>query len=216
MQASLARAKYGDYDREPISRTGARSILRPMQLGRGMTTGVAAAAVAAAFLILSTGAFAAGATVVTAPTSHDFGSQTVGTPSAPFTFTLTNRCYEDIANPGTCLMPGGNHPFTPSVSVTGDFAIKNNNCITLMPGDTVLGTSCTFDVVFVPSAAGSQLGVVDVGDPAGFGKAGVTGTGVPPAAAATPGALPGSAPGGKKCKKRHRSAATAKRCRKRR
>jgi hypothetical protein len=175
---------------------------------RGLKGKVALALLLAAALPAS--ASAAGAPIVTSPTSHDFGSQLVGTASTPFTFTLTDRCYEDVGVPGTCV---ANNPFTPSVSVSGPFAIQGNNCTAPMPGNTVFGTTCTFNVVFIPSAAGGQSGVVDVGDPAGFGKAAVTGTGTAPSAVAP---VPVPAPAAKKCKKRHRASAAKKKCRKRR
>jgi hypothetical protein len=167
--------------------------------------------------------FAAGAHAQTAPYqispfNHSFGQQALGTTSAPATFTLTVRCYEDVGNPGTCLM---NNPFTPNVTVSGDFAIRDNGCTSMMPGNSTFGTSCNFNVVFVPTLLGDRTGIVDVGQPDGFARAGVTGTGVPPPMPVQPIPLqPGpslpTAPR-KRCKKKKggKRAAAAKKCRKR-
>jgi hypothetical protein len=169
-------------------------------------------AVAAAALVSLVFSSAVIAYPLTAPNSHDFGSLTPGSTSAPVTFTLTDRCFEDPPNPGTCE---SNYPLTPLVTVTGDFAIQNNGCTSPMPGDTVFGSSCTFKVVFAPTGIGPRSGIVDVGDPIGFAMASVTGTGV--AAASIPGPAPVVPVNPtKKCKK-HRSASSAKkRCKKKR
>jgi len=173
-------------------------------------------AIVAAGVLLPTGS--AAARVSTTPNSHDFGGQTAGTTSAPFTFTLTVRCTEDPANPGSGICNGGmSEPFTPNVTVSGRFVIQNNNCTSTMPGNTTFGTSCTFGVAFAPLAIGAHTGIVDVGEPSGFGKAAVYGFGLsPPLPLATPVTPTGVQPTTKrrKCKKRRASA--AKKCRKRR
>jgi hypothetical protein len=216
MQASLARAKYGGYDRELISRTGARSIPTPMGKRRTRAVGFVAV-VALAWLACAASAMAYPSL---SPSSHDFGSVMPGSSSAPSTFTLTVRCQEDPPNPGTCASP---YPLTPNVTVTGDFAIQNNGCTAPMAGNTTFGTSCTFDVVFRPTVVGARTGIVSVGDPIGFAQGSVTGTGVapfaptPPATTLAPTPAPGTTAQLKKCKKRHRRASVAKRhCRKRR
>src|SRR5688572_2676269 len=77
------------------------------------------------------------ARVSTTPFNHAFGGQTVGTTSGPVTFTLNVRCTEDPANPGSGICnPPGAEPFTPNVTVTGNFAIQSNNCTSTMPGNT--------------------------------------------------------------------------------
>lgn len=157
------------------------------------------------------------ARVQTAPINHTFAGQTIGTSSGPFTFTLTVSCHEDPANLGTCFPPpDGNDPLTPNVTVTGPFAIQNNNCTSPMPGNTFAGTSCTFGVVFAPQSTGSQTGIVDVGDPDGFGKASVSGFGLalplPPANPASTTPAPQTPPGRRKCKKRKGAGKAAKRC----
>jgi hypothetical protein len=176
------------------------------------------AALVTAGVLLPAGS--AAAHVSTTPNSHNFGGQTAGTTSAPFTFTLIVRCVEDPANPGSGMCQAGPEPFTPNVTVTGNFVIRNNNCTSTMPGNTTIGTSCTFGVAFAPLIAGTHSGIVDVGDAAGFGKAAVSGFGLsPPLAPVTPVATTSQPPTPrKKCKKRRTSpaGAAAKKCRKRR
>jgi hypothetical protein len=170
-------------------------------------------AVAAAALVSLVFSCAAMAYPSTAPNSHDFGLLTTGSTSAPFTFTLTDRCLEDPPNPGTCQ---SNYPLTPHVTVTGDFAIQNDGCTSPMPGDTVFGTSCTFKVVFSPTGIGPRSGIVDVGDPIGFAMASVTGTGTAIAASIpVPGPVVPVSPT-KKCKKHRSASAAKKRCKKKR
>jgi len=173
----------------------------------GTRRGISAAALAVAALALGAGGAAPAAAYVSlTPNQHDFGAQQVGTVSAPFSFTLRVRCIEDPANPGSgiCLM--GSEPFTPNVSVTGPFKVQNNTCTSTMPGDTTYGTTCTFGISFAPTLSGSQSGIVDSGDPGGFGKAAVQGVGQPAVSTAA---------GKKKCKKKKRSATAArKKCKK--
>ena len=206
MQASLTRAKHGGHAREPRLENGCTVHTLPMGIKRRIGV-VLAAAFGLAVLGGSAAQGFAGYAVSTTPNSHDFGGQAVGTIGVPFSFTLRVHCDEDVAMPGTCL---NSHPFTPNVAVSGDFAIRDNTCPATMPGTDIYGTSCTFGVVFAPRALGAAMGVVDVGEPYGFAKAGVTGTG------AAGGAPPLPIHTAKKCKS-HRSASIAKRrCKKRR
>jgi hypothetical protein len=96
-----------------------------------------------------------------APTSLDFGSEAVGYPSAPQTFTWTN-----------------NSSFESQVSnaqTSGDFAVTSNNC-----GSVVGGASCQITVVFTPTALGPRSGTLIVSSSAGNQlTASLTGTGVP-------------------------------------
>ncbi len=151
-------------------------------------------AVAAAMAVVPAAALGMSST---APFNHDFGAHTIGTTSPPQTFTLTVRCTPDPPNPNMCT--GAPEPLTPNVTVTGPFAIQDNTCTTTMPGSTTFGTSCTFKVVYKPVSTGEAVGIIDVGDPGGFGKAAVRGTGVALPATPPPGA--GSTVGPKKCKK---------------
>lgn len=71
------------------------------------------------------------------PASLDFGSVSVGSTSTPQTITLTN------SGSGTLGIT--------SITATGDFG-QSNNC----PGNLAIGASCTIDVTFSPSSAGSH------------------------------------------------------------
>jgi hypothetical protein len=75
---------------------------------------------------------------------HDFGTQGVGTSSAPFTFTV--------------VWNGGWPATIVILSVPNEFQVTNNTCTTLSPGVT-----CTFDVVFTPTSAGVVSAFLDVG-----------------------------------------------------
>jgi hypothetical protein len=172
--------------------------------------GIVGAAVVTAGLLAGAGSAYGAYAVSTTPNAHDFGSQSLGSASAPFTFTLRVTCDEDVANPGTCLNP---HPFTPNVTVTGDFAIRDNGCTSTMPGNAFFGTTCTFNVLFAPAATGARSGIVDVGEPGGFAKAAVTGNGV--AVPTVPSPVPTTAKK-KKCRKHRSASAAKKRCKKRR
>lgn len=81
------------------------------------------------------------------PTSLIFGSQTIGTTSAPQTVTLTN------SGTGTLNIS--------AIGTTGDFA-KSTAC----PAALAPGNSCTIDVTFTPLIAGSRVGELKVFDDA--------------------------------------------------
>lgn len=120
-----------------------------------------------------------------APSSATFPSTLVGTQSAGTVFTITNT---------------GEAPFTiSSITITpsktsGDNSYKDftetNTCGTLpatlapsAPGAT--GTSCTINVVFAPTAAGTRTGTLSVATNVNTGSGGtltptLTGTGVVP------------------------------------
>src|ERR1700747_1268537 len=91
-------------------------------------------------LFLACGFSAPAQTVTISPSSLSFGSQTIGTTSAPQTATLTN-------NGATALT-------ITKISLTGstnEYA-QSNNC-----GSTVAaGASCTFTVTFTPAYAVSR------------------------------------------------------------
>jgi hypothetical protein len=153
------------------------------------------------------GAASAQAYPATSPFGRDFEERAIGSRTAQL-FTLTVDCTEDSANPGICL---DDTPLTPNVTVTGQFEIAGNGCTATLPGNTTVGTSCTFEVVFAPRTLGPQNGIVSVGDPGGFGQVGVKGVGV--AAPAPPARV--TAPIQKKCKKKGKRK-KKKRCRKKR
>ena len=81
------------------------------------------------------------------PASLNFGSQTVGSISAPQMITLTNS--------------GNGQMTVTSVQVTGDFA-QTNNCTTVAANN---GT-CTAVVTFTPTATGSRTGTITFTDSA--------------------------------------------------
>jgi hypothetical protein len=115
----------------------------------------------------------AGAATFT-PTGADFGSQPVGTTSAPKTITL-----------GLGTEPA----FAPGIGISGQFRQTNTCPALLLP---LLTPTCTVSVTFTPASAGRQTGqltsaAVLVGAP----SASLTGTGTE--AVATP---------AKKCKKK--------------
>jgi hypothetical protein len=169
----------------------------------------------ASLAVMAGGPAAAGAQApyLIDPFNHSFGQQAAGTTSGPVTFTLTVRCYANPSpDPFDCMT---NNPFTPNVTVSGNFAIRDNGCTAMMPGNSTFGTSCNFNVVFAPLVLGSHTGIVDVGEPGGFGRAGVSGTGIAPPPTPT---VPTPAPKPKRCKKKGKGkgAAAAKKCRKKR
>lgn len=80
-------------------------------------------------------------TILANPTSLSFGMETVGTPTAAQTVTLT----------------GTNGATISAVSVTGDYS-QTNNCSAAL----TTSTSCTINVVFTPSAEGSSNGTLTI------------------------------------------------------
>lgn len=100
------------------------------------------------------------------PTVASFGSVTIGQSSPSQTVTLQNT--------GAAALPG--LKFT----VSGDYSLLSNNCgVTL-----AAGASCTLNVSFAPSQAGTRIGSVTVTSTAtGFTPlvVGLTGTGLPAA-----------------------------------
>jgi uncharacterized pyridoxal phosphate-containing UPF0001 family protein len=87
-------------------------------------------------------------TVTVSPASLTFSSQTVGTTSASKPVTVTNT-----STTSTSL----------SVAATGDFAIASTGtCGTSLAG----GASCTVNVTFTPTAAGTRTGTLSVTDAA--------------------------------------------------
>jgi hypothetical protein len=95
------------------------------------------------------------------PTVQDFGSEAVGFPSAPQTFTWTNN--SSFASQVT------------AVNGAGDFAVTSNNCTTVatIPG----GASCQITVVFTPIILGPETGSLTVTAQGNSLTASLTGTG---------------------------------------
>ncbi len=119
-----------------------------------------------------TGTGLAATTVSLSPSSLSFGSQSVGTTSAPQPVTLTNT--------GTGTLNVAN------IATTGDFA-QTNNCGTSMTA----GASCTINVTFIPTASGTRTGTLSVTDNADASPQTVslTGTGIAPGVSFAPTSL---------------------------
>jgi len=79
------------------------------------------------------------------PTSLTFAAQTVGTTSAPQTFTVGN-------------VGSANLTFA-SIAATGDFA-QTNNC----PSPLIPGGTCSVTVTFTPTATGARTGSIVLSD----------------------------------------------------
>jgi sugar lactone lactonase YvrE len=113
--------------------------------------------------LTGTGAPPAAPLAALSPSAGAFGSVTVGSTSAPLTFTLTN---------------GGNAALSiTSVSVGGTnaalFSVTADTCGTLLAADS----SCTITDAFKPTAVGSDTATLSVLDSVGTQTAALTGTG---------------------------------------
>lgn len=84
--------------------------------------------------------------VVLSPAKLAFGSQAVGTTSAPMTVTITNQ------NTAAILVG--------AVTATDDFVVSTNHC----PATLGPGKSCTVQVEFAPDETGSTTGTLFVSD----------------------------------------------------
>ena len=116
---------------------------------------------------LANGSAAAAPSVSLAPSPLPFGSENMGTTSAPLTVTLTNTGTANLIL-STVTVGGTN---------SGDFAKSTDSCT----GATVTSLrTCTVDVTFTPSATGSRAGTLSFTDNASNSPQtlGLTGTGV--------------------------------------
>jgi hypothetical protein len=84
---------------------------------------------------------AAIATLKVSPTSLTFGSQGVGTSSAPQSVTAINTSTVAFA--------------IPQPVVSGDFSVTGSACDNVIPG-----TECIFNVIFTPTAVGTRTGTL--------------------------------------------------------
>jgi hypothetical protein len=97
-----------------------------------------------------------------APLVQDFGSEAIGFPSTPVTFTWTNN--SSFASQVTAANAGG------------DFAVTANTCTgATVPG----GGTCQMTVVFTPTALGLRSGTLTVTAQGNTLTASLTGTGTP-------------------------------------
>ena len=91
-----------------------------------------------------------GTEITMSPSPVSFGSETVGTTSAPMTVTVTNH--------GTTAVK------VTSAVIAGadkaDFAITSNNCTTIAAS----GGTCSITVTFTPAASGARTGTLSLTD----------------------------------------------------
>lgn len=106
--------------------------------------------------------------VTLSPSTENFGSVNVGSSSSAVSFTVTNNSSTN-ATSTTPSTTGGN---------SGDFTISSNTCGTVASG----GGTCSFNVTFSPSGAGSRSTTLSVsyggGDSASPQTSALSGTGV--------------------------------------
>jgi hypothetical protein len=91
-----------------------------------------------------------GTEITMSPSPVNFGTQTVGTTSAPMTVTLTNH--------GTTTVTVTSATITGTSK--GDFKIQSNGCTSIAAN----GGTCTINVTFTPAATGSRTGTLSVTD----------------------------------------------------
>lgn len=96
-----------------------------------------------------------GPAIIPTPVDGDFGSVIVGASSAPLTFTLYNTGVASRALTGRSV--GGAN--------AAEFRVQNDGCAALLAPSA----SCTFDVVFSPSAAGIRTAALNAGSDDPFG-----------------------------------------------
>lgn len=92
------------------------------------------------------------------PSQLGFGSVGIGTPSAAQAVTITSSGTTALAISG--------------ISIAGDYS-QTNNC----PASVAVGSNCTVQVTFTPSAPGTRNGTLYIGDNGSFGGHTVTLTG---------------------------------------
>jgi hypothetical protein len=93
------------------------------------------------------------------PASNDFGSQLVGTPTAPFFFTITNNTTAIITLPLTITI-------TATSGNAGDFSAPAAGSTCTVGELLAGGASCTLGVIYTPSAAGSNAATLQTPDSA--------------------------------------------------
>ena len=170
-----------------------------------------AAAIAGALIVVPSAA----ASTTDSPTNLNFGSQQVGSTSAPQTVAVTVTCTTSISFPtDLCIVPG---IFIPPPNLTGnagDFP-QTNTCGAGITNSTLSPLVCAFTVRFKPTNAGPRTATLVTGtELLGTAPAPVTLNG---AGLSNPGSGgTGSTTGKKKCKKKPRSTAQTakKRCKK--
>jgi hypothetical protein len=113
--------------------------------------------------LTGSGTAAAAPQAALSPSTADFGTVTLGTTSAPMTFTL--------ANAGNAALG------ISSVALAGtnatSFSVASNSC----GSSLAAGASCTITVSFAPSLVGSEVAQLSVVDSVGTQRAALSGTG---------------------------------------
>ena len=126
----------------------------------------------AASALTGTGVTASPAVLSFSPVSLAFGSQPVGTTSAPLVVTFSNTGGSAAAL----------NPVSPP-QATAEYAVASTTCGTSLPANG----SCTLTITFTPAAMGLRNGTFVVFTELGVRAGALTGTGVP--ASAIPGAV---------------------------
>ena len=91
-----------------------------------------------------------GTELTLSPSPVSFGTQAVGTTSAPMTVTVTNHGKTTVTAAGATIT-GANK---------ADFAIGSNECETLAAN----GGTCTITVTFTPTATGARTATLSLTD----------------------------------------------------
>ena len=87
-----------------------------------------------------------------------FGTQNVGSTSAPLTVTVTNT-----GNAPVYFYYPNESDIGPVYSITGDFAIASGgSCVLTTSGTIAAGASCTINVTFSPTQIGSRTGSITI------------------------------------------------------
>ncbi|HEY4950896.1 MAG TPA: hypothetical protein VIH88_11225 [Candidatus Acidoferrales bacterium] len=98
-------------------------------------------------------------TITITPASNNFGSQLVGTPTAPFFFTITNNTTSAITLPLTIIINA-------TAGNAGDFSAPAAGGTCTVRESLAGGASCKLGVIYTPSAAGSNAATLKTPDSA--------------------------------------------------
>ena len=100
---------------------------------------------------------------------------TFSPPSLTFAATLVNQTTQQQTI--TVANTGGNAATLQTPVITGDFAISNNTCGSMLAANT----GCAISITFTPTASGARTGTLSLTDSAGTQTAQLTGSGQSPA-----------------------------------
>jgi hypothetical protein len=113
--------------------------------------------------------------VSVSPTSVNFGTVAVGSPSSPSTITVSNTGGTNTTLSVTSISIGGTN--------SADFTKQSDGCT---GAGVANGSSCTFQVKFTPAASGARSGTVTVNTNAGSRNITLSGTGGVPGVSVSP------------------------------